>query len=141
MGLSDLPTELRYNRSKSEWCDSHSFEYWFTTVFIPSASKLEGVKVIIDDNLSSHFTVNVIKLAAQNNVRFSFCPPQCYTFNATTRRSIFCLTKTSVAQYIGWPQNELWQKSSNTGQILLKHKIYGQEDKSGNLVSGFENAA
>lgn len=50
------PEGTRYNRSKSGWFDSVCFEDWFYTIIIPYVRNKSGPKVLIGDNLSSHFS-------------------------------------------------------------------------------------
>ncbi|XP_069679968.1 tigger transposable element-derived protein 2-like [Periplaneta americana] len=71
------PSKARYNHTKSGWFDGCTFEDWFLTVYLPHAKRLTGPKVIIGDNLSSHFSVQVIKAANENDVRFLCLPPNC----------------------------------------------------------------
>lgn len=65
----------RYNRSKSGWIDALTFTDWFNTVFLPHATQLPGTKVVVGDNLSSHFTDEVLELCRQNNISFVCLPP------------------------------------------------------------------
>ena len=69
------PKETRYNRSRSGWFDSYCFNDWFETLFVPCAKKLQGKKVLIGDNLSSHFTATVLRLAEQHDTLFVCLPP------------------------------------------------------------------
>jgi len=69
------PAECRYNRSKSGWFDAVCFNDWFDTVIVPWARKTEGKKVIIGDNLSSHFTESVLKSCERLNIAFVCLPP------------------------------------------------------------------
>ena len=64
------PKSARYNRSKSGWFESVSFNDWFRTVVLPWARKKEGKKVVIGDNLSSHFSPDIMKLCEENNISF-----------------------------------------------------------------------
>jgi len=48
------PVGSRYNRSKSGWFDAVTFEDWFTFSLLPRLRRLDGRKVIISNNLSSH---------------------------------------------------------------------------------------
>ena len=61
MWTEGRPAKVRYNRTKSGWFDSVTFEDWFFTVVVPWAEKLDGKKVIIGDNLSSHLSPHVVK--------------------------------------------------------------------------------
>ena len=69
------PPNTRYNRSKSGWFEGSSFEDWFDTIALPYCKKLTGPKVLIGDNLSSHFSASVIKACEANNIRFCCLPP------------------------------------------------------------------
>lgn len=60
----------RYNRTKSGWIDATTFTDWFLTVFLPHAKHLQGPKVVIGDNLSSHFTATVIAECEKNDIAF-----------------------------------------------------------------------
>nr|XP_049694742.1 uncharacterized protein LOC126054213 [Helicoverpa armigera] len=70
------PPETRYNCTKSGWFDSAMFEDYFETIIISWAKETEGAKVVICDNLSSHFSVKVVELCAQHNIKFVFIPPR-----------------------------------------------------------------
>ena len=65
----------RYNRSKSGWFDITCFTDWFEFMFLPHIRHLKGPKVLLGDNLSSHFSHTVLQLAAQHDIRFICLPP------------------------------------------------------------------
>ena len=60
----------RYNRSQSGWFDETTFTDWFFKMILPKLRRLEGRKVLIGDNLSSHLSDAVIKACSQNNIAF-----------------------------------------------------------------------
>lgn len=60
----------RYNRTTSGWIDTPTFRDWFMTCFLPHAKRLEGKKVLIGDNLSSHIDNDVIAACETNNISF-----------------------------------------------------------------------
>ena len=64
------PSGTRYNRSKSGWFDAICFDDWFRTIILPWARRKEGDKVMIGDNLSSHFSSDVLDLCEENNISF-----------------------------------------------------------------------
>lgn len=68
------PKFARYNRTKSGWFDSHCFEDWVRTVAIPYLKKLNGKKVLIGDNLSSHLSMESIRLCLKHDIHFIFLP-------------------------------------------------------------------
>ena len=92
------PLKTRYNRSKSEWFDAVCFDDSFRTVIIPWARKLEGTKVVIGDNLSSHFSPDIIKVCEENDVKFVCLPP-----NSTN------LTQLLNVAFYG-PMKRVWHK-------------------------------
>ena len=69
------PSGSRFNRTKSGWFDSHSFQDWFKSTFLPAAKRQSGLKIIIGDNLSSHLDLSIIKICEKENIRFVFLPP------------------------------------------------------------------
>lgn len=68
-------TGAGYNRNQSGWFDLTMFESWFVEIVLPYFRKLDGPKVIIGDNLSSHLSYNVIKLCQEQNIKFVLLPP------------------------------------------------------------------
>lgn len=69
------PLGARYNRTKSGWFDSQSFEDWFVSLMLPILKKQEGCKVLIGDNLSSHINLEVLRQCEENNIKFIALPP------------------------------------------------------------------
>lgn len=69
------PDRTRYNRTSHGWFDSVTFADWFRSVSLLYTKHYEVPKVLIGDNLASHFCPEVIRLAAENNVRFICLPP------------------------------------------------------------------
>jgi hypothetical protein len=45
-----------YSSTPSGWFDRFTFSDWFQKIFLPAAKKLEGKKLLIGDNLSSHIS-------------------------------------------------------------------------------------
>lgn len=69
------PKGCRYNRTTSGWFDAATFNDWFITVVIPWPKKLPpGPKVVIGDNLSSHFSVDVLRKCTENDIKFICLP-------------------------------------------------------------------
>lgn len=69
------PPNTRYNRSKSGWFDQAIFEDWFLSLALPYLKKLEGPKVLLGDNLSSHISIKVLRECQENDIRFVLLPP------------------------------------------------------------------
>ena len=64
-----------YDATPSGWFDSRTFEVWFSNVFLANVASQPGTKVLIGDNLPSHFSPKVIEEANKNNIRFITMPP------------------------------------------------------------------
>lgn len=68
------PPGTRYNRSASGWFDATIFEDWIKSTALPYFRGKEGKKCLIGDNLSSHLSLDVIKLCHEENITFVFLP-------------------------------------------------------------------
>lgn len=139
------PQGTRYNRSRSGWFDNTCFSDWFASVFVKCTKNIEGRKVIIGDNLSSHFSEDVLQLAAKNDITFVCLPPN----------STHLLQPLDVAFYA--PLKKYWRKVLDVWKSTCKKKsatlskdqfpkllkklyeyIYPDgENFSNNLISGF----
>ncbi|CAK1598838.1 unnamed protein product [Parnassius mnemosyne] len=64
------PPGTRYNRSKSGWFDTSTFEDWFFSLVLPTLRRQEGKKLLIGDNLSSHINMEVLKACKSHNIAF-----------------------------------------------------------------------
>lgn len=71
------PKDAGYNRSKSGWFDTVCFKDWFMSVVVPYFRRKGGPKVILSDNLSSHFSERVLKICEELNISFKCFPPNC----------------------------------------------------------------
>ena len=134
-----------YSQSKSGRFDSVCFSDWFEMVLVRFVKDLPGIKVLIGDNLSSHFSEKVLKLALENNILFV-----CLIANATH------LLQPLNAAFYG-PLKRHWRKivdqwktlCSKKAQTITKDKfpsllktlytyIYSSDQEArSNLVAGF----
>lgn len=136
------PNGAGYNRSKSGWMDSITFEDWFMSHLLPILKKKEGRKVVIGDNLSSHINKNVLEACQTNNISFI-----CLPANAT-----HILQPLDVAYFrplkVKWRQALLQWKNSQQGRRLptlpkdqfptiLKTALDNMKDSQFNLLNGF----
>lgn len=64
----------QYNRTKSGWFDSVTFENWFETVFLKEVEDGEP-SALIGDNLASHINERVLRLCNEHNIKFICLPP------------------------------------------------------------------
>lgn len=69
------PEGAQYASTKSGWFDMNCFKKWFFDIFLPAASKLDGPVALIGDNLSSHFSKEVIDATVLHNIKFITMPP------------------------------------------------------------------
>lgn len=69
------PPNTCYNRSKSGWFDTCTFEDWFQNHFLPAVRNEDGPVVLIGDNLSSHINIKVLELCQAKNILFVCLPP------------------------------------------------------------------
>lgn len=60
------PPNCKYNRTSSGWFDGNTFEDF---------NSKTGKKILIEDNLSSHLSLNTIKKCQEQDVHFVFLPP------------------------------------------------------------------
>lgn len=71
------PIGTQYLCSKSGWFDMNLFEEWFFNILLPhiqSNTNPGCKKVVIGDNLASHFSPKVIKAAIENNIYMTPLP-------------------------------------------------------------------
>jgi hypothetical protein len=69
------PPNAVYKSTQSGWFDTTTFEIWFFQVFLPFAQKLNGPKVLLGDNLGSHFSVDVVRSCQMHDIRFTTLLP------------------------------------------------------------------
>ncbi|CAK1581938.1 unnamed protein product [Parnassius mnemosyne] len=72
--ISKGPKGTRYNRSQSGWFDGPIFEDWVKSIIIPYFQGKSGKKILIGDNLSSHLSIDLIKLCYEEDIHFIFLP-------------------------------------------------------------------
>ncbi|CAB3246499.1 unnamed protein product [Arctia plantaginis] len=68
------PKGTRFNRTASGWIDGSTFEDYIKSIIIPFFKDKSGNKVMIGDNLSSHLSIEVIRMCEQHNISFIFLP-------------------------------------------------------------------
>lgn len=72
--MENGPDGARYNRSKSSRFDHQVFEDWFVSLMLPLLKKQQGTKVVIGDNLSSHISLEVLRICELNDIKFIALP-------------------------------------------------------------------
>jgi len=140
----DGPKGARYNRSKSGWFDMSCFGDWFERIALPHLAKLEGKKVLLGDNLSSHLSPDVIKQCEDNNISFCFFPPNSSHLIQPLDVAFFRPIKVSWRQIL-----EMWKKTgAGRKQATVPKDVFPsllkeltettKERASENIKAGFE---
>lgn len=135
------PDGTRYNRSKSGWFDTLSFEDWFFRTLLPVLKKKTGKCAIIGDNLSSHINIAVLEACKENDIKFICLPP-----NATH------LCQPLDVAFFG-PMKKRWRKlltdwkRKEKGSSTIPKDVFPKqlkklheslhEKKKDNLINGF----
>lgn len=138
------PPGARYNRTKSGWFDQYCFEDWFDKIVLPWTKTLQGPKILIGDNLSSHLNISIIRQCQKNDIRFVFLPSNSTHLTQPLDISFFKPLKASwrniLTNYkLRNPRDNTLNKS--TFPILLKKLMEDSKLKEQGIVkNGFKAA-
>ncbi len=150
-------TAMRYNCSKSGWINPVIFEDWFFNHFLPHAQLQPGPKILMCDNLSSHFTDRVIHTCLENNVRFvpllpnsthllqpldvAFFRPMKVAWRKTLQRYRSANKKVKVVPKCDFPDliHNALEEMDTIRPIKNKNRIFKERIKH-NLKSAFKKA-
>ena len=69
------PKGARYFSTKSGWFAGIAFEEWFFSIVITFFKKKLGVKVLLNNNLSSHISPKVIEACEENEIKLVCLAP------------------------------------------------------------------
>lgn len=143
--LKGGPPGTRYNRARSGWFDAVCFEDWFETVIIPYAKKKEGVKVLIGDNLSSHFSSKVLELCQNFNIKFVCLPAKATHILQPLDVAFYAPLKKYWRQILTeWKQKQARRVKTMTKEAfphlfsLLYEKLTANDTGKQNIISGFK---
>lgn len=136
------PKGTRYNVTKSGWFDANSFEDWFIKCVLPWAKKNEEPKVAIGDNLSSHFSVEVLRKCQEYNIRFACLPPNSTHMCQPLDVAFFAPMKRNWRKLLStWKQTQAGRQSTLSKDrfpaLLTKLMNAISDDAQKNLQSGF----
>ncbi|XP_039275899.1 uncharacterized protein LOC120349576 [Nilaparvata lugens] len=106
------PAEALYNRTKSGWIDGNTFLDWFQRVVVPYCRRIDGKKVIIGDNLSSHLSPEVIRLCELNNIGFIFLPANSTHLTQPLDIALFA------------PMKKCWRKVMEQAKLKSKSNVF-----------------
>lgn len=133
------PPGSMYDAMKSGWFDGRCFERWFSEIFVPHVKDQPGVKVVIGDNLASHFTLSVVKLAQDNNIRFVCLLPNATHLLQPLDVAVFRALKIEWRKIL-----EGWRKESRVKGTIPKNLFPGllqklqNQLKGANIIAGFK---
>ncbi|XP_046389416.1 uncharacterized protein LOC124158264 [Ischnura elegans] len=133
----------RYNRNDSGWFDLDIFEDWFLTLCLPYIRRLPGRKVIIGDNLSSHLSLEVIRLCESNNIGFVLLPPNSTHLTQPLDIALFRPIKVAWRKALDeWKKKNRGTLPKTEFPLILKTAVesIGREKIEKNLKSGFLSA-
>ena len=133
------PPDARYNRNKSGWFDLPIYEDWFLTVALPYLKKLNGVKIMIGDNLSSHISLAVVKECENHDISFILLPPNSTHILQPLDVSFFGPLKKAWRDVLtNWKMNTRGPICRDAFPALLKETLQKIEArKVENIKSGF----
>lgn len=69
------PPNTWYNRTKFGWFDAVCLSDWVKTISLFHLWRLQGMKVVTDGNLSSHFNMEIIYICTEHDNKFIMLPP------------------------------------------------------------------
>lgn len=140
------PDGTVYGTSKSGWFDMVLFERWFFEVMLPyinENSRPEEVKILIGDNLASHFSPLVINAALENNIYMTPLPANATHMMQPLDVSFFAPLKRKWRSLL-----DDWRKESRRRGTIPKEQFPGlllrlwqslQPRAEANLKSGFRS--
>lgn len=140
------PVGARYNRTRHGWIDLPTFEEWFTSHLLPELKKREGKKVVIGDNLTSHLSINVLRLCQENNICFVCLPPNSSHLTQPLDVAYFRPLKYKWKQTIEeWKQTESGKNVATLPKDLFPRLLRKALDSlegntSSNIISGFRKS-
>ena len=133
------PPGTTYDATPSGWFDGRTFNRWFSKVFVPHVKDHPGTKVIIGDNLSSHFTSSVVNLAQEHDIRFVCLLPNATDLLQPLDVAVFRPLKLEWRKILSD-----WQKESRVKGSIPKNQFPGlllrlqNRLKPSNITAGFK---
>lgn len=138
------PPGTRYNRSKSGWFDTNTFEDWFFSLVLPVLRRQEGKKLLIGDNLSSQINMEVLKSCKSHNIAFVALPPNSTHLTQPLDEAYFRPLKLRWRQILDqWKETPEGQRLPTIPKNMfptLLNKLWGNimDNSASNLKAGFK---
>lgn len=137
------PPHTKYNRTKSGWFDSITFESWFEECFLVHIRNKAGPFVLIGDNLSSHISQRVLSICKERNIRFVCLPPNTTHISQPLDVAFFAPMKKAWREILTqWKEPQNGSKYATIPKELFPSllKLLMEKLQPGsrkNLISGF----
>ena len=114
------PNGTIYAHSPSGWFDMTLFEKCFFDILLPYLSSLDdpGQKIVIGDNLASHFSPAVIKACEENNIYLTPLPPNSTHLMQPLDVSVFAPMKKKWREIL-----DTWRKESRSSGSIPKQQF------------------
>lgn len=134
------PKDCCYNVSENGWMDSNLFRDWLENLFIKHTKHISEPKVLFLDGHKSHITIDVIRLARENNITILCLPPHATHILQPLDVSVFKPAKTVWRKLVS---EQIRAKVSNISKeifpSLLKSLVESNNAfKRQHVISGFE---
>lgn len=137
------PPGTIYANSPSGWFDMNLFEKWFFDILLPKIRELDSPeqKIIVGDNLASHFSPTVIQACEDNNIYLTPLPPNSTHLMQPLDVAVFAPMKKLWREIL-----DKWRKETrSSGSIpkeyfpTLLNRLWTKlsVNVSKNLISGF----
>ena len=92
-----------YGATESGWFNMSAFEDWFFKIFLPHVIGVDGPKLLIGDNLSSHLSPEVVAACSEQNIRFVTIPANsshiCQPLDVSTFRPLKGLWRSALDKW------------------------------------------
>lgn len=138
------PAGTIYQVTPSGWFDMNTFEQWFFDVLIPhinAKSTPEQTKVVIGDNLASHFSPRVVEAAEENNIYMTPLPANSTHLMQPLDVSFFAPMKRKWREILDSWRKECRRKGSipkeHFPRLLNRLWSHIENTSATNLQSGF----
>lgn len=117
---------------------------WFFDIFLPHVRVSPGKKVLIGDNLASHFSVEVVQAARDNDVYFTALPPNSTHLTQPLDVALFRPMKTTWKCILDTWRNETRRQGTIPKEVFpsLLAKLWRKMEPSAvtNLQGGFRKS-
>ncbi|XP_072931036.1 uncharacterized protein [Epargyreus clarus] len=138
------PPGTRYNRSATGWFDAQVFKDWILSIVLPYFSNKKGMKCLIGDNLSSHLSIDVIKLCHDADIRFFFIPAHTKLLNQPLDVALNRPLKIAwQSVFYRWHESQKWLKKTipktEFPKLLKLVMSYVSRNAKENILRGFKD--